>query len=642
MIQQSLEQMQALTGCDDHLQFVQKVIERAYISESMRAEYEQQIHRIQRRRTDPNLYLAVIGEFSSGKSTLINALLRDDLLKTSALVATASATKLRYGDDLIVEVSFQGSKPGKLKTKSNAEQITIPWLAGVEGISVRQFIHIVTSKDEVAQDVVDLTITHPAAFLANDIVIIDTPGTNATHPRHEAITRQVIENEADAVIIIIPATVPLSQSLVNSLAGFLRPYLHRCIFVVTRMDQIRRQEQSGLLTNLRSRLVSQLAIKPPMLYACGAQVLIDMLNPEETVPQHLQVWADRFVKLESIIIERLRQERSLSLAESVLRLLTQLFEQLNTYLQNQWQQYKIRQATIEQEIIPDLPSFAIQQHIICHQMLEDAVSTISLNVDQHIEQHREKTISQIQNSIFTCENGDSLKYIVETGSELVLNQNQQALLLELQCDFEQILEAAVQVGQYFDSRFSEAYHRLEAFGGSVVTEVNQFDTIQLSKSDVFSSIQSANKQIDSTDNSIAGGLGTAGAVIGSILLPGVGIFLGGFVGLIAASLFISLDVRKQKLWEKLHPNLNSYFDSVKATAKQEVKRYTQNLTDLINRRIDAYVNRYQAVVDEMLNEQKQELKRLFEMQELIQGDLLEIDQRKKSLSAIQQKLIQVH
>jgi GTPase SAR1 family protein len=34
--------------------------------------------RIRKRCADPNLYLAVIGEFSSGKSTFINALLRDD------------------------------------------------------------------------------------------------------------------------------------------------------------------------------------------------------------------------------------------------------------------------------------------------------------------------------------------------------------------------------------------------------------------------------------------------------------------------------------------------------------------------------------------------------------------------------------
>ncbi len=231
----------------------------------------------------------------------------------------------------------------------------------------------------------------------------------------------------------------------------------------------------------------------------------------------------------------------------------------------------MRQAAIELETIPDLPSFAAQQHAICHQMLFDTVSTTLLKVVQCVEKHREKTILKLQDSIFAAENGNSLKQIVQTGAELILNDDQQSLLLDLQRDLEQISQAALEVGHHFDRQFSEAYRRLQALGGSVDTEANRVDGVQLSLSDVFSSIQSINKEMDNTDNNIAGGLGTAGAVIGNILLPGVGIFLGGFVGLMAAGLVISLDVRKQKLWEKLRPNLDAYFDTANAQAQQEIK-----------------------------------------------------------------------
>ena len=214
----SLEQLEALTGCEEHLQFAAEVIAHSDISELVRAQLNQQIGRIQQRQQDPNLYLAIVGEFSSGKSTLINALLRDDLLKTSALVATSTATRLHHGNDLIVEASFQGPRSGTLKTKKNAKQITIPWLAGVDGIDTKHFIHLLTSEDEVAKEVTSLSIYHPASFLANNIVIIDTPGTNATNPKHGAITRQIIESEADAAVVVIPATTPLSQTLVDFLA----------------------------------------------------------------------------------------------------------------------------------------------------------------------------------------------------------------------------------------------------------------------------------------------------------------------------------------------------------------------------------------------------------------------------------------
>ena len=79
--QESLEQLEALTGCDEQLQFAATVIDSFDVSEAVRVELHQQLDRLQQRRSNPNLYLAVVGEFSSGKSTFINALLRDELLK---------------------------------------------------------------------------------------------------------------------------------------------------------------------------------------------------------------------------------------------------------------------------------------------------------------------------------------------------------------------------------------------------------------------------------------------------------------------------------------------------------------------------------------------------------------------------------
>lgn len=100
------DQLEALTEVDNHLQFASEALQRADITVTARNELHSQMAKIQQRRNDPNLYLAVIGEFSSGKSTLINALLKDELLKTSALVTTAAATRIRHGDGLAVQVTF--------------------------------------------------------------------------------------------------------------------------------------------------------------------------------------------------------------------------------------------------------------------------------------------------------------------------------------------------------------------------------------------------------------------------------------------------------------------------------------------------------------------------------------------------------
>ena len=628
-----------MTDVDDHLQFATQVIQRDDIPDAVRGKIDQHINHIQKRRSDPNLYLAIIGEFSSGKSTFINALLRDDLLKTSVLPTTAAATKLRYGSDLEVKVRLQGSRPGTVTTYSHSQNIIIPWLPGVNGIDNREFIHVLTAKDEVAKDVVELTITHPAPFLAYGTVIIDTPGTNATKTLQGEVTRKVVENVADAAIVVVPATIPLSQSLASFLGDALRPFLHRCVFVVTRMDQIREREQSEVLNNLRSRLVEQLGIKAPILYSCAAQVVMDEVTGEEPVTPHLMVWKERFEQLENLVISRLSRERSLAISENVLRLLTRLFEQLDEHLRSQWEQYKQRQAAIEQETIPDLASFTAQEQSIYQHLLDDAISTTMAKVSHCVEEYREKTISQIRSAIFDAQALSALEGVVKTEAEAILKQAQQNLQTELQRKTEKISQSAKKASSQFDSKFTEAYSRLEALAGRVEIQSTVNDGVKLNTSDVFASMQELKQEMDSKDSSIAMGGLAAGAVIGSAILPIVGTVVGGFIGLIAsAGIFSSLDKRKQQLWEKLRPSLDSYFDALKEQARQGAQTYGRSVTDALNQRIDKYMAHYKETVDKILSEQKSELQRLTSLQTTMPANLQEIDRRRKSLSAQQQRL----
>ena len=274
------EQIDILLGCSEQLQFVTEVLQRSQVSGSLLVDIYQQIDRIKEKEEDPNLYMAVIGEFSSGKSTFINALLRDDLLKTSSLVATAVATKIVYGNDLRVEAHFSDPLKSSRITQANSKVVDLPWLPNSEKIEIKRLIQIITSEEEIAKDVVDIQIEHPALFLSNGITIIDTPGTNADNSKHAIITQQIVQRKADLAIIIIPATTPLSQSLADFLSSSLKPYLHRCIFIVSRIDQIPPNEVDSLLSDLRSRLADKLDVSPPILHSCSAQVVLDMLDEE--------------------------------------------------------------------------------------------------------------------------------------------------------------------------------------------------------------------------------------------------------------------------------------------------------------------------------------------------------------------------
>src|SRR5581483_5615820 len=106
----------------DHLRFAEQVIQKSDLPSHSRTKLRERTQRIHSRQSDPNMYLAVVGEFNAGKSTFINALLREELLQTSAVVATATSTRICYGPQVDLEVCFRHTK-SPLRYTQHGEQL---------------------------------------------------------------------------------------------------------------------------------------------------------------------------------------------------------------------------------------------------------------------------------------------------------------------------------------------------------------------------------------------------------------------------------------------------------------------------------------------------------------------------------------
>ena len=235
----------------EYLQEVTSIINRARLPVTEKQILDRLAEKIKIRTRDPNCYLAVIGEFSSGKSTLVNAFLKDNLLPTSVLVTTATETRIRTGNSLeltaffhqeyklplqpyidhqpvtpkhknwwekliaflrrFLGISIKPIKPVRDRPKYQSKKIINTQDLADAGIEMRSFINNLAADEDIAQHLDYIEIKHPSIFLQDGVVIIDLPGSNAPNDRHFQVTQSVVENEADAAIIIIPATQPLSR-----------------------------------------------------------------------------------------------------------------------------------------------------------------------------------------------------------------------------------------------------------------------------------------------------------------------------------------------------------------------------------------------------------------------------------------------
>src|ERR1700728_1719917 len=93
---------------NEHIEFVRRTFVDHQLDEEQNASIFDIMERIQERMADPRFCLGIVGEFSSGKSTLINALIRDNLLRTDILQGiTSAATTLSYGDKLAVNIRYR-------------------------------------------------------------------------------------------------------------------------------------------------------------------------------------------------------------------------------------------------------------------------------------------------------------------------------------------------------------------------------------------------------------------------------------------------------------------------------------------------------------------------------------------------------
>ena len=136
--------------------------------------------------------IAIIGEFSKGKSTLLNAWLAEEVQPVSITPCTGQITILKYGNKKRVICRYK-----------NGHQEEIPFEKYSQKVSISEDLDhddLKTLSEELAHsNIKEIILEHPELTLCkNGVEIVDSPGLNE-HPNRSGITKQLI-NDTDAII----------------------------------------------------------------------------------------------------------------------------------------------------------------------------------------------------------------------------------------------------------------------------------------------------------------------------------------------------------------------------------------------------------------------------------------------------------
>jgi small GTP-binding protein len=218
-------------------------------------------HFRQAREQLAGLFLLVIaGEFNSGKSSFINALLGERVLPEGVTPTTDRINLLRHGNEV-------------------SEQLLEAYL---------------------------LERTHPAPLLS-DLNIVDTPGTNAVIREHEELTRDFVPR-SDLVLFVTSADRPFTESE-RAFLEQIRAWGKKVVMIVNKVDLLQApSERQEVLAFVRQNAATVLG-EEPLVFPVSAR---QALRARETEDEAL--WKQSgFAEIDDYLLNTLDQEERVRL-----------------------------------------------------------------------------------------------------------------------------------------------------------------------------------------------------------------------------------------------------------------------------------------------------------------------------------------
>jgi hypothetical protein len=555
-------ELAATAVAEDHLNFADHLLSMLGSADGRRQGWQDRIAHARERLEDPHYYLAIIGEFNAGKSTAINALLEAELFAASILPTTATAVRVKYGLRFVVRAGFRdGStwmssaetdessarwrKLGKIEAAEElGERLPIKQVhTRLSSMDSRDALRVLTTDRTVAPRVTSVEVEYPSPLLASGLVLIDTPGSSSGETRHGAdhveIARRAVD-DADAAVVITTQ----DKLLPDSLAGFLTQALDegllaRCAFVVTRADQVEPEEFAKQTRAAAERITAMLKLAdPPVAWAAPSQVVRGLRG--EHLGEAARVWVARFDQTRRWLRRIVSERRPAAVADTALRLIQELLDGLTKGLADDLQRLEVQQRELSDAAPADMATFLSTQVKSGIRDLDATEHEIRRSVARMARRTGRDIAEAIEEKIAACSNGKQINQALEDGIRPLVNAELRALVDRAQSTAQRELDARLSaVGAELRAAFAAEYAKLERIDAAPVSGGRGRPHVAAASTGGTTFADAAGIATrDSHRDAVALGSGAGvGAVIGTMVFPGVGTLLGAAVGWLFGAVF---------------------------------------------------------------------------------------------------------
>jgi small GTP-binding protein len=232
------------------------------------------------RLAEDRFNLVVVGRFSRGKSSLMNAILGMDRLPTGVVPLTSVITTVTYGSEERVTLHYFGS-------------------ALIDDIKLEQLSKYITERGNPGniRGIEIAEVQLPAAILRRGFHFIDTPGLGSSIAENTRTTERFMP-EADALILVTSFDSPLSEEEIAVLHAARRRN-RRVFLAINKQDAVTEAEREHVHAHVSAQLRTVFGENPPVTFPVSAR---DALEAKST-GDHAGLAASGLAAMEQALID---------------------------------------------------------------------------------------------------------------------------------------------------------------------------------------------------------------------------------------------------------------------------------------------------------------------------------------------------
>jgi GTP-binding protein EngB required for normal cell division len=212
------------------------------------------------RVSEGRFYVACIGQFKRGKSTLVNALIGDAVLPVGFTPVTAVPTVVRFGDRPKARVQVRDGSWQEVNISDLnqyvSEECNPENTKGIRGVEV--FV--------------------PSALLAGGMCFVDTPGLGSVFTGNTAATHAFIPH-IDAALVVIGADPPLAGDEL-ALVEAIAQHVQDLVLVLNKADRTIPEERAAAVNFANWQLQKRLQRSLGPILEVSAMERIENRGPE--------------------------------------------------------------------------------------------------------------------------------------------------------------------------------------------------------------------------------------------------------------------------------------------------------------------------------------------------------------------------